>query len=348
MRLLGGIKKLLHEDGMTIKSVQKLLREEGVKHVAALSQPLPGEEAEPLRRGAQVLDPETPRPPRNRAGGGRREELEDTPVADAAPAPSGDDPVSPAPGETETDAAGWRPPRTSAPMSRPPTPKRSRRPNRAQGTRWKPSLRQKPRQAAEEEPSCARRPRQGRTVSRPRGHRRSATQPGDTRGRGCGSVPPVTETPMTLNTPKPPPRTAEKPEETAQATPAPNRPTRRMRRQTRPRPPQPTRHAPGAAPDAHRRRPGRGHRKRARPRTSPTPCPPPLPIEVPADPDDPGQRTAAPGVLAALAGLPRRCARAARGASPLRHPPAARLDETGTADAENSHLPLVPDAKSGI
>jgi len=40
MELLGGIKRLLHEDGMTIKGVQKLLREKGVAHVAALSQPL--------------------------------------------------------------------------------------------------------------------------------------------------------------------------------------------------------------------------------------------------------------------------------------------------------------------
>lgn len=40
MRLIGGIKKLLHEDGMTIRGVQKLLREEGVKHVAGYSQPL--------------------------------------------------------------------------------------------------------------------------------------------------------------------------------------------------------------------------------------------------------------------------------------------------------------------
>jgi len=40
MLLLGGIKKLLHDDGMTIKGVQKLLREEGVKYVACLSQPL--------------------------------------------------------------------------------------------------------------------------------------------------------------------------------------------------------------------------------------------------------------------------------------------------------------------
>jgi DNA-binding transcriptional MerR regulator len=36
MDLLGGIKQLLHEDGLTIKGTQKLLREKGVKHVSAL------------------------------------------------------------------------------------------------------------------------------------------------------------------------------------------------------------------------------------------------------------------------------------------------------------------------
>lgn len=40
MRLLGGIKLLLHDEGMTIKGVQKILREEGVQHVAALSRGL--------------------------------------------------------------------------------------------------------------------------------------------------------------------------------------------------------------------------------------------------------------------------------------------------------------------
>jgi len=40
MQLLGGIKKLLHDDGMTIKGVQKLLREQGVAHVAEQSQDL--------------------------------------------------------------------------------------------------------------------------------------------------------------------------------------------------------------------------------------------------------------------------------------------------------------------
>lgn len=40
MMLLGGIKKLLHEDGMTIKGVQKILREQGVPHVSEMSQSL--------------------------------------------------------------------------------------------------------------------------------------------------------------------------------------------------------------------------------------------------------------------------------------------------------------------
>ncbi|KQB98204.1 MerR family transcriptional regulator [Loktanella sp. 1ANDIMAR09] len=36
MELLGGIKQLLHVDGLTIKGTQKLLREKGVKYVASL------------------------------------------------------------------------------------------------------------------------------------------------------------------------------------------------------------------------------------------------------------------------------------------------------------------------
>lgn len=34
--LLGGIKQLLHEDGLTIRGVQKILRDQGVRHVAAI------------------------------------------------------------------------------------------------------------------------------------------------------------------------------------------------------------------------------------------------------------------------------------------------------------------------
>lgn len=35
--LLSGIKRLLHDEGMTIRGVQKILREQGVRHVAGLS-----------------------------------------------------------------------------------------------------------------------------------------------------------------------------------------------------------------------------------------------------------------------------------------------------------------------
>ncbi|QFU08198.1 MerR family regulatory protein [Rhodobacteraceae bacterium THAF1] len=46
MELLGGIKRLLHDEGLTIRGVQKLLREEGVRHVSALSPALDSDLAE--------------------------------------------------------------------------------------------------------------------------------------------------------------------------------------------------------------------------------------------------------------------------------------------------------------
>ncbi|MFY2824879.1 MerR family transcriptional regulator [Ruegeria sp. MALMAid1280] len=62
MRLLGGIKKLLHEDGITIKGVQRILREQGVAHVAALSQGL-DEVAEPeTQKNDSVVVPFTSKP----------------------------------------------------------------------------------------------------------------------------------------------------------------------------------------------------------------------------------------------------------------------------------------------
>ena len=48
--LLAGIKTLLHDYGMTIKGAQKLLREQGVKHVAGLA----GETNEPVIKEAEV------------------------------------------------------------------------------------------------------------------------------------------------------------------------------------------------------------------------------------------------------------------------------------------------------
>ncbi|MDA1155411.1 MAG: MerR family transcriptional regulator, partial [Proteobacteria bacterium] len=42
MDLLAGIKQLLHEDGLTIKGTQKLLRDKGVRYVAALGPSVAG------------------------------------------------------------------------------------------------------------------------------------------------------------------------------------------------------------------------------------------------------------------------------------------------------------------
>jgi len=55
MRLIGGIKMLLHDDGLTIRGVQKMLKEDGVKKISALSPPLdmPSEEEGAARRTAR-------------------------------------------------------------------------------------------------------------------------------------------------------------------------------------------------------------------------------------------------------------------------------------------------------
>jgi len=47
IELISGIKKLLHDDGVTIRGVQKILREQGVKHVAALQSGLDQETGVP-------------------------------------------------------------------------------------------------------------------------------------------------------------------------------------------------------------------------------------------------------------------------------------------------------------
>lgn len=60
MRLIGGIKKLLHDDGMTIKGVQKILRSEGIKYVTALSQPLDDGEAITLNGAAETVSIDKP------------------------------------------------------------------------------------------------------------------------------------------------------------------------------------------------------------------------------------------------------------------------------------------------
>ena len=85
MELLAGIKKLLHEDGITIRGVQKILREQGVRHVVAVGYEL-----------NEAKDPITDRP------------------AAPAPAPAADEPkvvpLRPAPEEPAAPAKIFTPP----------------------------------------------------------------------------------------------------------------------------------------------------------------------------------------------------------------------------------------------
>lgn len=114
MRLIGGIKRLLHDDGMTIRSVQKLLREEGVKHVAQFSQPLDHEKSgahEPSIFAPEPEDvaPETPETP---AAVDQFPVPDDEDLADAAwesepePIDTGDGSLPPAPSDAEVVAFG--------------------------------------------------------------------------------------------------------------------------------------------------------------------------------------------------------------------------------------------------
>ncbi|QEE35818.1 MerR family transcriptional regulator [Octadecabacter sp. SW4] len=99
MALLGGIKTLLHDEGMTIKGVQKMLREQGGKHVATLGK-TPGAAVDitpddPV--AAPVVEPPAPL--------AKAVEKSPTPALDAANADPDDNVVpmampEPAPGPT--------------------------------------------------------------------------------------------------------------------------------------------------------------------------------------------------------------------------------------------------------
>lgn len=85
MQLLGGIKKLLHEDGMTIKGVQKLLRENGVKHVAALAPDLEAADTGKTIDAKPAAKPEAKAAPAEAAPDTAPEPQEAKPAEDADP-----------------------------------------------------------------------------------------------------------------------------------------------------------------------------------------------------------------------------------------------------------------------
>ncbi|MHC0052671.1 MerR family transcriptional regulator [Actibacterium sp. D379-3] len=116
MLLLGGLKKLLHEDGVTIRGVQKILRDQGIKHVCALSQP--------LESGLVVDDRAEQEPEEPQA-----DTVPEAPMhenAEAAPAPDNVVPLIPAEPpapQAEQPPAAPAPEQPAAAPEQPPTPK---------------------------------------------------------------------------------------------------------------------------------------------------------------------------------------------------------------------------------
>lgn len=112
MALLGGIKRLLHDDGMTIKGVQKLLREEGVSHVSSFSQALdsalePAEEQvseNVVRFTARPEDAASAEPAEPAVA-----PVEDEPVAVPVPEEAAAAPETAPPGEPATEVAAAAP-----------------------------------------------------------------------------------------------------------------------------------------------------------------------------------------------------------------------------------------------
>ncbi|WP_341366289.1 MerR family transcriptional regulator [Yoonia sp. BS5-3] len=109
MELLGGIKQLLHEDGLTIKGTQKLLREKGVKYVATLG----------ASTHAGAATPELAKP--------APEPYKQPAVKKAAEAPEASKPAAPAPPaapEPMQDMFAFDdiPPATETPPAPPPAP----------------------------------------------------------------------------------------------------------------------------------------------------------------------------------------------------------------------------------
>ncbi len=141
--LLAGIKQLLHDDGMTIRGVQKLLREQGPRHVAGLAN---GGAPTPAANGAAPLVPspdpvaepvealsESPPPVRGQEtaaeapGADEREPASETaeldtvppkaPVAAPQPEPLSNDVAEPE-ADTPPPASGDTPP-AEAPVAQP-------------------------------------------------------------------------------------------------------------------------------------------------------------------------------------------------------------------------------------
>ena len=120
IRLLSGIRKLLHDDGMTIKGVQKILREHGTAHVAGMAPTLSEMHAAVPEAGAPEPPPETPGAEVVSFDRRSRDDTDPAP-ADAAPDDSGPGPAPEQPETSDAHPQGTPEPEP-APPDAPPEP----------------------------------------------------------------------------------------------------------------------------------------------------------------------------------------------------------------------------------
>lgn len=132
--LLGGIKKLLHEDGVTIKALQDRIKSEGAESVAALSPPLdvlpPGEEDDGDSSAAKHEASGTSRALPPRSGRQRSLSLGDAPAA-KTPTPATPAPATPVSEAAAPKGASFQrhPARVSREAVPKPEPKKTKHPH---------------------------------------------------------------------------------------------------------------------------------------------------------------------------------------------------------------------------
>jgi DNA-binding transcriptional MerR regulator len=113
MVLLGGIKKLLHDDGMTIRGVQKLLREHGVRYVASMSPRIEG--VDPVEAPRESVGPVPAAPMAENVPTGAFDAVPEAPEERIIPFSRPDIPAQPAP-NTSPPPAAVEAPIASAPV----------------------------------------------------------------------------------------------------------------------------------------------------------------------------------------------------------------------------------------
>jgi len=108
MALLGGIKTLLHDQGMTIKGAQRVIRDLGVRHVAALGPQPESDDGDAIAvEGSLAHSPASPSP------------ASPSPASPspASPPPASPSPASPSPAPYSTaPAPSTTPPTTPSPL----------------------------------------------------------------------------------------------------------------------------------------------------------------------------------------------------------------------------------------